>query len=99
MTPTITIRKDDRPGSSRQFCVATQQLHSSTWDETDAARDALVIHLRKDGWKITGTNIGNRSPKFGHTFRGHEITVYAERGEGPNTAFEREMQRTCTGRD
>jgi hypothetical protein len=84
---------------NRHWLVANQQLHLSTWDTADSVRDAIVTDLRERGWKITGANVGNRSVKLGDLFTGHDITVYAERGEGPNTAFEREMQRTCTGRD
>jgi hypothetical protein len=91
----LQTKSDD----DRQWIVANQQLPGASWEAAEAARNAIVSDLRAQGWGITGTSVGSCYITRGDLFTGHEVLVTGERGHGPNTAYELEMQRTCTGRD
>jgi len=100
MTPTLTITRDTRPGSSREWLQARLDLVGLTdWDEAKTIRDATVQLLRADGWAVAGSSLGNRHPRLGHEFQGFGIEICGQRGRGPNTAAELHMQSTFTGRD
>ena len=100
MTPTITITNDDRPGSTRQWLLATQRLEGVIdFDAAANIRRDIVAMLRSQGWGVTGTSEGSRFTQSGAEFTGMQICVTAERGNGPRTDWELHMQSTCSGRD
>ena len=96
MTPTITITNDERPGSTRQWLLATYQINQRlTNAEADALIAATVNDLARDSWRFAGSSNG-----YGIRTRGtYTIEICAQRGRGAPTAWELEMQSTVTGRD
>lgn len=100
MTPTLIITRDTRPGSSRQWLLATQRLEGRIdFDAAAAIRRQIVADLQAQGWHITGYSEGSRFEQRGADFTGMQIEVDAQRGKGPRTAYENHMIATCTGRD